>query len=594
MKLWSISTTVRNPERLRNFLQVLKLLEGQPFDKEHQKKYQILLIQNRYYIPKQIPDKFKHYYQNIESEMPYEVAEKIFSFQEYEDPAMRGRQSVNPLNKLGFCIARESIGNIIITELGNQFLEDEYDISYIFLKSLLKLQFPNPWSSDFSKNDGFDVQPLIATMHLIDEVNKKSKEKKGLTQTEFSLFVPSLINYKLIPEYTNKIFEYRKTENKEEFIKNFAKEFYKTDKLKNEQIKNFFEYGDNIMRYFRLTKLFKVTTDKFGGNWAIDLEPSRRTEIDQILTTFSGQALEFKKLDDYIRYITDITLPKLPFEEIENLKAIAKNLMEDIKNNRELKDEEKELLSTDFNKYSKNELNVFIEKLRILNLNIKNRDYKNYLKNNINEIQNIINSLKNFKEIKKYEPEKFEKLITDALRILNDEIEIRPNYPVDDNGEPISHASGKKPDIECFYQNYNAICEVTLETSNFQWIKETQPVMRHLRDFEKKYSEKNNYCLFIAPKIHVDTVYHFWISIKYGYDQKKQNIIPITTEQFAEVLEILLILWQRQKRLSHLQLKELYDLIISKANEFEGYSNWISIIPDLIKEWKSKVLNYGN
>ncbi len=599
MKLWSISTTVRNPERLRNFLKVLKFLECRKFNQENQKKYQILLIQNRYYIPNHIPDEFKDYYQNVELEIPYQVAEEIFNYQKYKDPAMRGRQSVNPLNKLGFCIARESLENILITELGNKFLSDEYDISYIFLKSLLKLQFPNPWSYDFSEKDGFDIQPLIATMHLIDKVNTKSKDKKGLTQTEFSIFVPSLINYDLIEEYTNKILDYRNTNDKNRFIIDFAKEFYKIEEPTKKQINNFFEYGDNIMRYFRLTKLFKVTTDKFGGNWTINLEPSRKTEIDQILSTFSGKSLKFKEMDEYLKYIKDISLPRLPFEEIENLKDISNNLIKNIRffvieNNQELNDKEKEILNTDFNKYSKNDLNVFIEKLRKLNLNIRNRYYINYLKNNTAEIENIINSLKNYKEIKKYEPEKFEKLITDALRILNDEIEIRPNYPVDDNGEPISHASGKKPDIECFYKNYNAICEVTLDTTNFQWIRETQPVMRHLRKFEEKYSEKDNYCLFIAPKIHDDTVYHFWMSIKHGYDQKKQNIIPITTEQFAILLETLLILWQRQERLSHLKLKELYDLIISKTNEFEGHSNWISIIPHIINEWKSKVLNYGN
>jgi len=33
-KPWSISTTIRNPERLRDFLMVLKTLEGQEFDKK--------------------------------------------------------------------------------------------------------------------------------------------------------------------------------------------------------------------------------------------------------------------------------------------------------------------------------------------------------------------------------------------------------------------------------------------------------------------------------------------------------------------------------------------------------------------------------
>jgi hypothetical protein len=45
--LWSISTTVRNPERLVPFLRVLKKLEGVNFTKDIQMKYQILLIKEK-------------------------------------------------------------------------------------------------------------------------------------------------------------------------------------------------------------------------------------------------------------------------------------------------------------------------------------------------------------------------------------------------------------------------------------------------------------------------------------------------------------------------------------------------------------------
>ncbi|MHA1754818.1 MAG: AlwI family type II restriction endonuclease, partial [Candidatus Odinarchaeia archaeon] len=48
-KPWSISTTVRNPERIRNFLKVLKELEGQVWDRQTQKKFQVMLIQYKYY-----------------------------------------------------------------------------------------------------------------------------------------------------------------------------------------------------------------------------------------------------------------------------------------------------------------------------------------------------------------------------------------------------------------------------------------------------------------------------------------------------------------------------------------------------------------
>ena len=56
---WSISTTVRNPERLRNFLKVLKELEGKEFNQENQIKYQILLIKNRLYTPQIFHKNFK-------------------------------------------------------------------------------------------------------------------------------------------------------------------------------------------------------------------------------------------------------------------------------------------------------------------------------------------------------------------------------------------------------------------------------------------------------------------------------------------------------------------------------------------------------
>ncbi len=520
MKLWSISTTVRNPERLRNFLKVLKLLEGKPFSSDNQKNYQILLIQHKLYYPTNIPLKYQKYYDNPELSMPFKVAKQIFYYQNYEDPAMRGRQSVNPLNKLGFSIAREREGKIKITELGNRFITGDYDIGYIFFKSLLKLQFPNPWSNDFSAKYGFDVQPLIAAMHLINKVNHKS-DKKGLTQNEFSLFVPTLINYKLIDKYVAKVLKYREVKNKEKFVFDFAKEFYQTSNPSEKQIKNFFEYGDNIMRYFRLTKYFRVETDKFGGNWKIDLEPTRKIEIDQILKKYTGKSQKFDSIQFYLNYISDISLPSLPYDNIDNLKEVALSLLETIlqfkkANNISFSKKDQRIIEKDFNKFSKKKLEEFIQKLRALNLELIEKHTKISLLNNSDKIQNIINNLKDIKHIKRFAPEQFEKIITEALKIINDEIKIKPNYPVDDRGEPISHASGNQPDIECYYKSYNAICEVTLDTSNFQWVRESQPVMRHLRDFETKFSNTKNYCLFISPKIHIDTLYHFWTSIKHG------------------------------------------------------------------------------
>lgn len=593
MITWSFSTTVRNPERLREFLRVLKLLEHQPFNAENQIKYQVLLIQNRLYKPKNIPLKYVKYFEDMENEIPYKVAKDVFDFQEYRDPPMRGRQSVNPLNKLGFSIARSGQGDINITDLGNKFLSGEYDIGYVFLKSILKLQFPNPWSEDFSSDRGFDVMPLIAALHLIKKVNEKYGTK-GLTQTEFSLFIPTLINYRYIDKYVDEIEKYRKANNKDSYVTGFAKWFYATDNPTDDQIGNFYEYGDNTMRYFRLTRYFVITRSGLGAEWRIDIEPTRMTEINQLLEQYSGKAIEFRDVDEYLKYISDISQPALPSDKLENLKKIFEALSVDIKsfvtnNGLMLSEDENSLLNTDVDALDRKETGKIVGRLRNLNIVLKKRNKKNALKDNIEELERIITIFRNPRSIRELLPEEFEKIVSDALLILDDEINIRANFPVDDNGEPISHAPGNKPDIECFYKSFNAICEVTLNTSSMQWVVETQPVMRHLREFEREHSANLSYCIFIAPRIHGDTLYHFWVSITNGYNgTDKQRIIPFSIENFTLLLETMVILLKKHKRFGHEDVRALYESILSKTRDVAGYMEWFSTFPAVISEWQRR------
>jgi hypothetical protein len=133
------------------------------------------------------------------------------------------------------------------------------------------------------------------------------------------------------------------------------------------------------------------------------------------------------------------------------------------------------------------------------------------------------------------------------LHALNDALKIQPNYPVGDDNEPTFTAPAGMPDIECFYNKFNAICEVTMLTSRDQWYNEGQPVMRHLRDFEKKNENKDSYCLFIAPALHRDTLNTFWFSVKYEYEGRAQKIIPLTIENFINLIKVLINLKEQNK-----------------------------------------------
>jgi hypothetical protein len=50
-KVWSLNTTLRNPDRMEDMLRVLSSIEGQRFDLEGQKRFFGLQIQKRLYKP---------------------------------------------------------------------------------------------------------------------------------------------------------------------------------------------------------------------------------------------------------------------------------------------------------------------------------------------------------------------------------------------------------------------------------------------------------------------------------------------------------------------------------------------------------------
>lgn len=587
-KPWSISTTVRNPERLRYFLSVLKILEGEEFNEDCQKKYQIILIQKKLYIPTNIPSEYTEYYKYAAKSMPIHVATKIFEYQNYRDPPMRGRQSVNPLNKLGFAIARKGYGKVKITKLGDLFLKGDYDISFVFFKSLMKLQFPNQWSGDYEEKDGFNITPFIAILHLMYRLNNLCK-RGGLTKEEFSLFVPTLINYNNIDEQVERILHYRKFKNKEDkrvFTNNYLKKFYGTDDVSIKKMKNLLDYGDNTIRYLRLTKYFQVKTDILGSHWWIELEPSRMTEIEQILRLYDGSSLKFKNSKEYIEWISNIDKPELPWEEVSNLRTIAtglKKMVSEYKKNSKISfsEEESRLIDQGIELFSKEDLNHYIANLRTLNMNLKIKVRKIELRHNKQQINEAIMVLDDLKQIKKLDPETFEMLVKDILLMIDDELLIKPNYPVDDSGEPISHAPGNKADIECYYKSFNAICEVTLDSSNMQWVREGQPVMRHLRQFESVNGNKEAICLFVAPIIKGDTYSTFFTAVKYGYDGKKQKIVPITTNQLAEILRRLLECLNEEEKFTHEKLLELFNKIVD-VDLVDGFSKWTNEIQSVV------------
>ena len=603
-KTWSLSTTVRNPERILPFLHVLKTIEGEIFDENTQKKFQILLIQNRLYKPLGLSDQMSKYYETAKDEMTLTQAREIFehmvsrSQELRNDVGLRGRTSVAPLTKMGLAIAKKSSGEVKITDLGNSFLDKSIDIGDVYFRFFIKWQIPNPDSNDYKLEDGYNIKPFIGVLHLINTVNQKEiargNKAKGISKKEFSIFAPTLVNYQNIEQYADKIISLRtelqgktRVEQREIFDtckKQFANKFLETnnDDEINGLLSNLQDYGDNAIRYFRLTRYIHIR----GGGFYIDLEPRRSIEINSLLDFDNAKSKLFESKEEYLTYISDISEPQLPWETSEKYIEIIEKIINEIKIY-ETNLEKESIEIKNYQEMRANDLKIYVGELRAYRRLLQNEE--NHKKSqNTEQIESYIRDLENIFDFED-RPILLEKLSALGLHALNDAIKVQPNYPVGDDNEPTFTAPANTPDIECFYDSFNAICEVTMLKSRDQWYNEGQPVMRHLRDFENKHPSKTAYCLFIAPTLHRDTLNTFWTAVKYEYEGSKQKIVPLSINDFVTILKILVQIKSENKFLKHGEISRLYDEILDSSNSSANANEWVQNVPSIISSWKETI-----
>ena len=185
------------------------------------------------------------------------------------------------------------------------------------------------------------------------------------------------------------------------------------------------------------------------------------------------------------------------------------------------------------------------KEVKIINYNdIINNIIENY---NLNK-ENVVNSLKKIESTRSKEnlafkyipkPLKFEFFISIFMYFsLGKDYKIKPNYKMDSNGLPISHAPGNKGDIEIFSDKIYWVLEVSLiRNKTQQYNNETTNLMRHLSN-EKGYQEY--FLSFIAPFIHQDTQRLFdALIITLKIEENMENIYGKTfkLEEFIEKMD---------------------------------------------------------
>lgn len=490
----------------------------------------------------------------------------IFNSKKYEDAPMRGRTSFDPIEKMGLAALSEN--KICITDMGGKFLSGEIEIGDVMLAFLLKFQYPNPLMDGFTE---YNTRPFVNTLRIIKKVNElcvaKNVKAKGISKDEFGIFILSFTDFEKVDEVSNLILDYRKKtkslktqKEKDEFKFSFINSYLQDFNNPQENVR---EYTDNMIRCLRLTKYIYI----HEGGFYIDLESRRAIEINSILEDLDGSA-DFYNKEAYYAFMGDYEGYTPPFENPSSLEKIATSVIDEIHIlEKGLGKEE-----SDFTlKNSQKDLKKQVEDLRAFRLDLQNEKLKfDYSKSE--KIDEAIFALKNIRSLDIKPSIALEKWTNIALNIIDDCKKIKPNSPLGDDNEPTYTAPAKVPDIECFYETFNSICEVTMLSGRDQWFNEGQPVMRHLRDFENQNSKKSNYCLFIAPQIHTDTINTFWVSVKYEYEGRRQKIIPITISQLIKLLES-----AKRNKIAHTEIQSLFEKC-ADTGSLKYSSEWKNLI----------------
>ncbi len=245
------------------------------------------------------------------------------------------------------------------------------------------------------------------------------------------------------------------------------------------------EYPDEFIRKMRLTGLISLR----GGGRFIDINTNEIAKVDYVLNTYS----QYPKFDTERAYFDYMA-------QTDNNLISQTSIVLDVEEN-------DKLLLKWIRAYSWEQIK---SEMTILSNKKLSKD----------EILKYLSS-----------PIRLEFLTALAIKSQFPKIKVIPSYPCDDEGIPTSTAGGNRGDIECIENKNGILIEVTMAEGATQTKMEVWPISRHLENFCK--GVPYSMCYFIAPSIYIDSSRQ----IKFIKSEENLRIIPFTISDFLDHIE---------------------------------------------------------
>jgi hypothetical protein len=489
------STTIRNPERMRGFLEALRPFDGSILTDDLAVTIEGELIREGLYRPTQVAKEIKAAWKDSVPLSDEQVATVIKDNpQDHKEAGFskgwpsRFQTHFGLIRTFGFVWYQ--IGEAIkFSELGHLYIEKDplaidgykYDDELAFLSSFVSYQRKNPFIR--VRNDN---KPLILLLKTIQHLEAVPDNKTpGISRQELPFFNAW-------------------TDSDHEALANYILDFRSNYGLtpsaeivyeKCEQILGGWhakptlatitkDQPDDILRKFRLTGLFSLR----GHGRFVSVNGEKQELIKYVIDNHS-KINDFTSEREYWDYVSSVD---------QNLLKLALKAAEQVQDP-VLRDAR---LSSWVSHYG-------LERIKSELIGLS----KN--KASADELMRLIPG-----------PLRLEFLASMLLKSHHSSATVVGNYKSDDEGVPVSTAPGGKVDIEMYAGNDSVwLLEVTLITGRAQVTTEMVPISRHYKDFQDKH--KTVSMAFVAPRIHDDAVRYS----KFIQHDEQMNISTLSIEE---------------------------------------------------------------
>lgn len=475
---------------------------------------------------------------------------------------------------------------ISLTASGKEFL-DANKREEILLRQLMKFQLPSPYHVPTGKSpETFWVKPYLEILRLVRHFG-------SLTFDEIKMFALQMNDYHKFDDVVNQITKFRQDKvSSTKGYKQFAGEYFdeiisrvysfeiskgatKTRESLDTSLRKFLDtkesnlrdYTDAIFRYLRATQIVAISE----AGHSISIPENKKIDVDYLLNNLSRDPCFVDDETEFKNYIFNAELPVLYSDDLNHL---LNKLQE---------------LGVDLNECE----GKAPADLKVLLKTLNEKRKENILANQImrlkaySEFSDIIKTFDGIKTNSYYDTPLMLEWNTWRALTMIDGGQIKANMKFDDDGQPLSTALGKMPDIECNYSDFGICVEVTMQSGQKQYESEGEPVARHLAQFKQKIG-KPAYCLFVAPKINPASIAFFYslYSAKISYYGGNSAIIPIDLSTF----EVMLQEANKNRTEANFQkLKKLCEDSIQFAGTSSDEMEWFQLITNESKSLWSGV-----